>query len=143
MVNCLVVNCHNAYKNTKGKGESFHKLPENGNLKKIWLAKIKREDAIPKPENCYVCSDHFIKDDFKLPQATRKWKFKENLAGKNKTRGRYTETRELLRLLGSLYQGRLQAEYSGMKVVFFDLHFKLKAMFTFHIFEMYFFLNFI
>ena len=65
MVNCLVVNCHNTYKNTKGKGESFHKLPENGNLKKIWLAKIKREDAIPKPENCYVCSDHFIKDDFK------------------------------------------------------------------------------
>ena len=25
-----------------------------------------------------------------------------------------------------------------MKVVFFDLYFKLKAMFTFHIFEMYF-----
>ena len=65
MVNCLVVNCHNTYKNTKGKGVSFHKLPVNENLKKIWLAKIKREDALPKPENCYVCSDHFIKDDFK------------------------------------------------------------------------------
>ena len=48
------------------------------------------------------------------------------------------ETQELQRLLGSLYQGRLQVEYSGMKVVFFDLCFKLKAMFTFHIFEMYF-----
>ena len=60
------------------------------------------------------------------------------MAGKNKTRGRSAETRELLRLLRSLYQGRLQAEYSGMKVVFFDLCFKLKAMFTFPIFEMYF-----
>ena len=29
MVNCLVVNCHNTYKNTKGKGVSFHKLPVN------------------------------------------------------------------------------------------------------------------
>ena len=65
MVNCLVVNCHNTYKNTKGKGVSFHKLPVNENLKKIWLAKIKREDALPKLESCYVCSDHFIKDDFK------------------------------------------------------------------------------
>ena len=63
---------------------------------------------------------------------------KENLAGKNKTRGRSAETRELLRLLRSLYQGRLQAEYSGMKVVFFYLCFKLKAMFTFPIFETYF-----
>ena len=44
MVNCLVVNCHNTYKNTKGKGVSFHKLPVNKNLKKIWPAKIKRED---------------------------------------------------------------------------------------------------
>ena len=63
MVNCLVVSCHNTYKNTKRKGVSFHKLPEN--LKKIWLAKIKSEDALPKPKNSDVCSDHFIKDDFK------------------------------------------------------------------------------
>ena len=28
MVNCLVVSCHNTYKNTKRKGVSFHKLPE-------------------------------------------------------------------------------------------------------------------
>ena len=63
MVNCLVVSCHDTYKNTKGKGVSFHKLPEN--LKKNWLAKIKSEDALPKPKNCEVYSDHFIKDDFK------------------------------------------------------------------------------
>ena len=94
MVNCLVVNCYNTYKNTKGKGVSFHKLPVNENLKKIWLAKIKREDALPKPENCYVCSDHFIKDDFKR----------------------------------------------NIQVWIFDLCFKLKAMFTFPIIELYFFL---
>ena len=28
MVNCLVVSCHNTYKNTKRKGVSFHKLSE-------------------------------------------------------------------------------------------------------------------
>ena len=97
MVNCLVVNCHNTYKNTKGKGVSFHKLPVNENLKKIWLAKIKREDALPKLESCYVCSDHFIKDDFKR----------------------------------------------NIQVWIFDLCFKLKAMFTFPILELYFFFNFI
>ena len=70
MVNCLVVSCHNTYKNTKRKGVSFHKLPKN--LKKIWLAKIKSEDALPKPKNSDVCSDHFIKDDFK--QNIQVWK---------------------------------------------------------------------
>ena len=65
MVECLVANCHNTYKNKEGKGESFHKLPEHENLKKIWLAKIKREGGLPKPENCYVCSDHFIEEDLK------------------------------------------------------------------------------
>ena len=55
-------------------------------------------------------------------------------------RGRFAETRELLRLLRSLYRGRLQAEYLGVKVVFFHLCFKLKSMFTFHILKMYFFL---
>ena len=50
MVECLVANCHNTYKNKEGKGESFHKLPEHENLKKIWLAKIKREGGLPKPE---------------------------------------------------------------------------------------------
>ena len=63
MVNCLVVSFHNTYKNTKRKGVSFHKPPEN--LKKIWLTKIKSKDALLKPKNSDVCSDHFIKDDFK------------------------------------------------------------------------------
>ena len=38
---------------------------KNLNLKKIWLAKIKRDDGLLKPKNCYVCSDHFIEEDFK------------------------------------------------------------------------------
>ena len=65
MVNFLVGYCHNAHKNTEGKGVNFHKLPKNENLKKIWSAKVKREDGLPKPEKCYFCSDHFIEEDFK------------------------------------------------------------------------------
>ena len=33
-------------------------------VKKQWLAKIKREGKLPKPENCFVCSDHFRSDDY-------------------------------------------------------------------------------
>ena len=76
MVNFLVGYCHNTHKNTEGKGVNFHKLPKNENLKKIWSAKVKRE-----------------------------------------------ETREMLLLLRSLYRGRLQAEYTGLKVVPLDLCF--------------------
>ena len=33
-------------------------------VKKQWLAKIKREGKLPKPENCSVCFDHFRSDDY-------------------------------------------------------------------------------
>ena len=62
MVHCLAVGCNNTYKNTKTV--SFYKLPDDEGLRKLWLAKIKREDKLPKPENCFVCSDHFTPDDF-------------------------------------------------------------------------------
>ena len=63
MVHCLAVGCNNTYKNTNGQ-VSFYKLPENERLRRLWLAKIKREGKLPKAENCFVCSDHFTPDDF-------------------------------------------------------------------------------
>lgn len=59
MVHCLVVGCHNT------KDVSYHILPEDEQLRKMWLAKIKRDGKLPKPENCHVCSDHFNPEDFK------------------------------------------------------------------------------
>ena len=64
MVHCLAVGCSNTYKNSKVR-VAFHKLPEDKYRKKQWLAKIKREGKLPKPENCFVCSDHFSLDDYK------------------------------------------------------------------------------
>ena len=58
MVHCLAVDCSNTYKNAKGR-VTFHKLSEDENRRKRWLAKIKREAKLPKPSNCFVCSDHF------------------------------------------------------------------------------------
>ena len=63
MVHYLAVGCSNTYKNSKGL-VALHKLPEDKYRKKQWLAKIKREDKLPKPENCFVCSDHFRPDDY-------------------------------------------------------------------------------
>lgn len=50
-----MVNCHITYKNTKGIGVSFCKLPKNENLRKLWLVKMKCEDVLLKPKSCYVC----------------------------------------------------------------------------------------
>ena len=63
MVHSLAVGCSNTYKNYKGR-VAFHELPEDKYRKKQWLAKIKREGRLPKPENCFVCSDHFRSDDY-------------------------------------------------------------------------------
>ena len=63
MVQCLAAGYSNTYKNAKG-GVTFHKLPQDDNGKQRWLAKIKREGKLPKPGNCFVCSDHFTADDF-------------------------------------------------------------------------------
>ena len=53
MVHCLAVGCSNTYKNSKDKYR-----------RKQWLAKIKREGELPRPENCRVCSDHFTTEDY-------------------------------------------------------------------------------
>ena len=43
---------------------TFHKLPQDDIRKQRWLANIKREGNLPKPGNCFVCSDHFTADDY-------------------------------------------------------------------------------
>ena len=63
MVHCLAVGYSNTYKNAKGR-VTFHKLPQDDNREQRWLAKVKREGKLPKPGNCFVCSDHFTADDY-------------------------------------------------------------------------------
>lgn len=72
MVHCLAVGCSNTYKNSKGR-ITFHKLPEDKYRRKQWLAKIKREGELPRPENCRVCSDHFTTEDYE--RDLQVWKF--------------------------------------------------------------------
>ena len=43
---------------------TFHNLPQDDNREQRWLAKVKREGKLPKPGNCFVCSDHFTADDY-------------------------------------------------------------------------------
>ena len=44
--------------------QHVQKRQGKGDLSQRWLAKIKREGKLPKPGNCFVCSDHFTADDF-------------------------------------------------------------------------------
>ena len=61
MVYCMAFGCTNDSRNTKNI--SYHKLPDNNELKKVWLVKISRED--PKiSKNSVLCSEHFEQDCF-------------------------------------------------------------------------------
>ena len=50
---------HYVARETKIEPDRRLKLSEDENRRKRWLAKIKREAKLPKPSNCFVCSDHF------------------------------------------------------------------------------------
>ncbi|XP_046863134.1 peroxynitrite isomerase THAP4-like [Xenia sp. Carnegie-2017] len=63
MPHCMVPNCTNGSRKTKGSDVSYHRLPNDPTMQKIWLARVRR-DNIPKPNSCYVCSDHFTPDCF-------------------------------------------------------------------------------
>lgn len=62
---CLVPDCKNDSKFTKGKGISYHRLPTNKRKSKIWLENSKRTNP-PKRDSCYVCSKHFEPDCFEI-----------------------------------------------------------------------------
>jgi len=54
----MVPGCSNDSKRTKGKEISYHRLPRDNKLAKIWIEKTKRKNP-PQPSSCYVCSEHF------------------------------------------------------------------------------------
>ena len=67
MVNCCVPRCTNhSGKTKKGQQEvSYHKIPKDKHVSKVWLHRIKRQN-MPPLENSYVCSDHFAREDFHI-----------------------------------------------------------------------------
>ncbi|XP_046856134.1 THAP domain-containing protein 1-like [Xenia sp. Carnegie-2017] len=60
---CMVPGCNNCSKKTKGSEISFHRLPNDKNLRRKWLSRVRREN-LPKANSCYVCSAHFTPDCF-------------------------------------------------------------------------------
>ena len=72
MPHCMVPNCTNGWRKTKGTSITYHRLP-SGELKLVWLQKIRREN--PRNEkHSFVCSEHFTPDCFQdaLVQQTLK-----------------------------------------------------------------------
>ena len=65
MPHCMVPNCANGSRKTKGSGISYHRLPVVQKIRKHWLARIRRENP-PKENSCYVCSEHFTPDCFQI-----------------------------------------------------------------------------
>ena len=59
----MVPGCNNCSKKTKGREISFHRLPNDKNLRRMWLSRVGREN-LPKANSCYVCSTHFTPDCF-------------------------------------------------------------------------------
>lgn len=63
MVHCCVPDCTNYSSKSSDKGISYHRIPKNKDLRKAWIARVRREN-LPPAENCYVCSEHFTEDCF-------------------------------------------------------------------------------
>ena len=64
VVSCVAVNCSNSRKNPPGL--SFHRLQmlNDGNreIRKRWLANVKRHGTLPKENYFFLCSNHFAKE---------------------------------------------------------------------------------
>jgi hypothetical protein len=59
----MVPGCTNCSKKTKGSDISYHRLPNDQQMRRTWLRRIRREN-VPKANSCYVCSTHFTPDCF-------------------------------------------------------------------------------
>jgi hypothetical protein len=54
----MVPGCINCSKKTKGSDISYHLLPNDQQMRRTWLRRVRR-DNLPKANLCYVCSSHF------------------------------------------------------------------------------------
>ena len=59
----MVPGCTNGSRKTKGTDISFHRLPKDKKLSKIWIEKTLRKNP-SKLDSCYVCSVHFEPECF-------------------------------------------------------------------------------
>ena len=57
----MVPGCTNCSKKTKGSDIWYHRLPNDQNVRRMWLRHVRCEN-LPKPT--YVCSAHFTPDSF-------------------------------------------------------------------------------
>ena len=63
MPHCIVPGCTNGSRKTKGIPVSYHRLPKDKKMRKIWLNRIRRDNP-PQDKSCYVCSMHFAPECF-------------------------------------------------------------------------------
>lgn len=61
---CSVYKCKATSENAPNR--SFHLYPKDAKLRAAWMKRIRRENFEPS-DYSYVCSYHFIDEDFKLP----------------------------------------------------------------------------
>ena len=66
MIWCVAYGCKNWDKDRKRRSVSFHRFPKDPRLRNRWVAALKLKNL---PEHFgdagYVCSDHFLAEDFK------------------------------------------------------------------------------
>lgn len=75
MPHCMVLECSN---HSRKGNVSFHRVPADSKLRKIWLDVIPRRNPC-SPSYSYVCSDHFSSDCFEVS-------FKRELTGHKQNR---------------------------------------------------------
>ena len=55
MPHCMVPNCPNGWRKTKGTNITYHRVPNN-HMKNVWLQKIRRDNPIHFTRDSYVTS---------------------------------------------------------------------------------------
>ena len=55
--------CNNYYENTASRGVSYHQIPKDPKLKKLWKDPLIRVN-LPADESTQVCSSHFTSADY-------------------------------------------------------------------------------
>ena len=63
MVNCCVPWCNNYYENTASGGVSYHQIPKDPRLNKLWKDLLRRVN-LPADGSTHVCSSHFTSADY-------------------------------------------------------------------------------
>ena len=62
MPHCMVPNCSNGWRKTKGTNITYHREPNN-HMKNVWLQKIRRDNP-REVKHFFVCSEHFTRDSY-------------------------------------------------------------------------------